>query len=182
MALFSVAVFVIAATTRADEIEGVNFPVQLDGSDGPWLLHGTGLLRYRIFIKGYVAALYLREKLAPEGILGDVPRRLEIAYFWSLDAKDFAKATVEGIARNVDPATYEEFRDRIEQLNALYEDVEPGDRYALTYIPGVGTELSLNDRRLGSVPGAGFSSALFAIWLGDDPLDEDLRDQLLAPR
>jgi hypothetical protein len=180
--LIAAAVFVLASTARADDIEGVSFPVQLDGSNGAWILHGTGLLRYRIFIKGYVAALYLREKLHPEAILGDIPRRLEIAYFWSLEAEDFAKATVEGIARNVDPATYQTLQDRMDQLNALYEDVEPGDRYALTYVPGAGTELSLNGRSLGSIAGADFSSALFGIWLGEEPLDEDLRDQLLEAR
>ena len=64
--------------------------------------------------------------------------------------------------------------------DALYEDVEPGDRYALTYAPGVGTELALNGRRLGVLEGADFSAALFSIWIGDEPLDESLRDQLLT--
>jgi hypothetical protein len=60
--------------------------------------------------------------------------------------------------------------------------VEPGDRYSLTYVPGVGTELARNGEPLGVVPGAEFSSALFAIWLGDEALDEPLREQLLARR
>jgi len=178
----AMALLLSAPDAGAEEIEGVNFPALIDGGDGPWLLHGTGLLRYRVFIKGYVAALYLREKLSPESILADVPRRLEISYFWSIDAEDFAKATIDGISRNVEPTTYADLEGGIEQINALYEDVEPGDRYALTYVPGVGTELALNDRRLGSVAGADFSSALFSIWLGDEPIDEDLRDQLLETR
>jgi hypothetical protein len=32
------------------------------------------------------------------------------------------------------------------------------------------------------IEGADFSSALFAIWLGEQPLDESLRRQLLASR
>jgi hypothetical protein len=62
----------------------------------------------------------------------------------------------------------------------MYEDIEPGDRYALTYLPGVGTELARNGRRLGVIEGADFSSALFAIWLGERALDDSLRRQLLA--
>jgi hypothetical protein len=149
-------------------------------------LHGTGLLRYRVFIKGYVAALYLDRSIPGEvtsgAVLGDAPRRLEIEYFWSIPAAGFAKATVDGVSRNADRATFESLRPRIDRLNALYEDVAPGDRYALTYLPGTGTELAMNGRRLGVIEGADFSAALFAIWLGDEALDESLRTQLLTSR
>jgi hypothetical protein len=169
---------------RAAEIEGVRFVDRLSVSDEELRLHGTGLLRYRVFIKGYVAALYLAESFGgeakPTTVLGDAPRRLEIEYFWAIPADKFAEITVEGISRNTDRETFESLRDRIDQLNAMYEDVEPGDRYALTYLPGVGTELARNGRRLGVVEGADFSSALFAIWLGDRALDDSLRKQLLT--
>jgi hypothetical protein len=171
-------------SVRAAEIEGVSFLDRLSVGASELRLHGTGLLRYRVFIKGYVAALYLEESFGgeatPRAVLADVPRRLEIEYFWAIRANKFAKATVEGIARSAGPATFESLRGRIDRINGLYEDVEPGDRYALTYIPGVGTELALNGQRLGVVEGADFSAALFGIWIGDEPLDESLRRQLLA--
>ena len=57
-------------------------------------------------------------------------------------------------------------QSRIDNLAALYRDVKPGDRYALTYIPDEGTTLSLNGETLGSIPGDDFARAVFAIWLG----------------
>lgn len=169
------------STAGAAEIEGVRFLDQRRFGDEELRLHNTGLLRYRVIIKAYVAALYLGDSVRGEAddVLADVPRRLEIEYFWALGADQFAQATIEGISRNTDPAAFEKLRERIYQLNALYEDVEPGDRYALTYLPGVGTELALNDRRLGVIEGADFSEALFGIWIGDQPLDESLRTQLV---
>jgi hypothetical protein len=171
-------------SARAAEIEGVRFSDRLSVGASEFRLHGTGLLRYRVFIKGYVAALYLAQSFAgeatPKAVLADVPRRLEIEYFWAIPADRFAKATVEGISRSMDPAAFERLRRRIDQINQLYEDVEPGDRYALTYLPGFGTALALNGRRLAVVEGADFSAALFAIWIGEEPLDESLRSQLLA--
>ena len=171
-------------SARAAEVEGVGFVDRLSVGSSELRLHGTGLLRYRVFIKGYVAALYLDESFGGEAtsrsVLADVPRRLEIEYFWAIPANKFATATVEGVSRSTDPATFERLRHRIDQINMLYEDIEPGDRYALTYVPGVGTELALNGRRLGVLEGADFSAALFAIWVGDEPLDESLRRQLLA--
>ena len=171
-------------SARAAEIEGVRFIDQLSVGASELRLHGTGLLRYRVFIKGYVAALYLDESFAgeatPNTVLADVRRRLEIEYFWAIPADKFANATVEGISRSTDPATFERLRRSIDRINQLYEDVEAGDRYALTYLPGIGTELGLNGRRLGVVEGADFSAALFAIWIGEESLDESLRRQLLA--
>jgi hypothetical protein len=164
------------------EIEGVAFPDQYRWSGAQLRLNGMGLLRYRVFIKGYVAALYLGERVAPERALDDVPRRLEIEYFWSIPAGAFAEITLEGIERSVDAEALERLRVRIERFNTLYEDVTPGDRYALTYVPGVGTELALNGEPKGVIEGADFSSALFAIWIGEQAFDESLREQLLAKR
>lgn len=176
------AVLVPLSVARAAEIEGVRFPDELQMGEAQLQLRGTGLLRYRTFIKAYVAALYVDPSAEREDVLGDRPRRLEIEYFWSVPAHRFAEATTDGISRNVDVATFQALEPRIAAFNELYEDVEPGDRYAITYIPGRGTELSLNGEAKGSVEGSDFASALFAIWLGPNPLDDDLRRMLLARR
>ena len=109
-----------------------------------------------------------------------MPKRLEIEYFYAIAADGFANATDVGIAANVDTPTFEALKPRIARLNALYRDVRPGDRYALTYLPGVGTELALNGKRLGVIEGADFAVALFSIWLGPKPLDVPLKTQLLG--
>jgi hypothetical protein len=165
---------------RAASAEGIEFPDHHEWNGTPLRLNGAGVLRYRVFIKGYVAALYLGEDVAPEQALDDIPRRLEIEYLWSIPANAFARATVEGILRNVDSATMARLRGPIGQLNALYEDVEPGDRYALTYVPGIGTELALNGEPKGLIEGAELSAALFGIWIGERAGNEPLREQLLA--
>lgn len=55
-----------------------------------------------------------------------------------------------------------------------------GDRGTLTYLPGRGTELTLNGRPLALIEGADFARAYFDIWLGPDPIDAGLRDALLG--
>jgi hypothetical protein len=169
-----------AATLHAAEIEGVAFADRYEWQGTQLRLNGVGLLRYRIVIKGYVAALYLGEQVAADQVLDRVPRRLEIEYFWSIPADAFSEAMFEGIARNVDAKTLRRLREPMQRFSALYEDVEPGDRYALTYIPGVGTELALNGERKGMVEGNEFSAALFSIWLGERAFDAALRERLLA--
>ena len=123
-----------AAPASASVIEGVRFAERVEAAETPLRLHGTGLLRYKLVLKGYVAALYLddsfAERVTSESVLGDVPRRLEIEYFWSIPADAFATATREGIANNTDAALYAELQPSIAAMNALYRDVAPGRRPA----------------------------------------------------
>jgi hypothetical protein len=168
-----------AARTEAAQIEGVHFSERLSLEGTDLALQGLALLRYRIFFKGYVAALYLAPGVRKDQVLADVPRRLEIEYFWSIPASGFAEATLEGIEKNVEPETFWTLRPEIERFNRFYADVKAGDRYQLTYLPGRGTELALNGEGRGVVEGAAFAAALFSIWLGDEPFDPSLKRQLL---
>ena len=143
-----ISTWAFAAPAGAASVGGVEFASHYEWNGTPLRLNGAGVLRYRVFIKGYAAA--------------------------------FARVTVEQISRNVDASTLARLRSSIGQLNKLYTDVQPGDRYSLTYVPGVGTELALNGQPRGLIEGAEFSAALFAIWIGRQPIDEPLRKQPLA--
>jgi len=169
------------APAAAVTIEGAAFPEALRTSDDASLtLHRASLLRYLRFLKVYVAALYLAPGADPGRVLEDVPKRLEIQYLRGFSAEQFRQATEAKIADNVDAETLGRLRPRIDELNALYRNVEQGDRYALTYLPGKGTELSYNGRPLGRVEGAEFATAVFSIWLGSAPVDEGLKRELLG--
>jgi hypothetical protein len=168
-----------SGATVARELEGVRFEPRLTVEGRDLELRGVGLLRYKVFLKAYVAALYLEPSLV-EARETSTGRRLELEYFWSIPADGFAQATRDGIARNVDPEEYVKLSERIERLGELYRDVSPGDRYSLTFLPGQGTELALNGKSLGTVEGEDFAEAIFAIWLGREPLDEGLKEDLLG--
>jgi hypothetical protein len=163
----------------AVEIEGVRFSETVWAGDAELVIRGWGLLRYRVFFRAYVGAFYLPPEA--ETRIGQ-PRRLELSYFHAIKADDFAKATRAKIADNVSTKTLSELASRIERFNALYRDVRPGDRYALTYTPGRGTELSLNDVPLGLIEGDDFAEAVFAIWLGQNPIDLDFKADLLGEK
>ena len=170
----------VSAAPQAATVEGVTFSREVRAGDSTLALRGYGLLRYMVFIKAYVAAFYLPERIRSEDALGDVPKHLEIEYFHAITAQDFAKATSSSISRNVSLMTFQRLKPKIDEFNALYRDVKPGDRYALTYIPGKGTTLSWNGQPLGTVAGEDFAVGLFDIWIGPNPLDSDLKRLLLG--
>ncbi len=171
----------LVVPASAAEIEGVGFPDVRASEDVRFVLNNVALLRYRVFFRGYVAGLYLGEGIGPESLFDDVPKRLEISYFWGIPAHKFAEATINGISANRSAERVRALQPAIDQFNDLYQDIEPGDRYALTYIPNVGTELARNGVSLGAVAGAEFASALFSIWFGTVPFDESLKRRLLTP-
>jgi len=161
-------------------VEGVRFPSDIEVKNTPMALQGYGLLRYMVFIKAYVGAFYLQEAVGEQDVLGPVAKRLELEYFHAIKGEDFAEATRRKIADNIGAEKAARLQPRIDRLAALYRDVKPGDRYALTYVPGEGTELALNGEPLGVIPGDDFQSAVFAIWLGPSPIDRDFRQSLMG--
>ncbi len=178
--LFLLVAALPAAAAPAVRLEGVAFAREVDLQDTRLTLRGYGLLRYMVVIKAYVGALYLPDEAASRDVLAPVPKKLELAYFHAIKGEDFAAATRKKIADNVSPSEQARLQARIDRLAAMYRDVSPGDRYALTFIPGRGTELSLNGESLGVIPGDDFAGAVFAIWLGADPIDRGFRDRLLG--
>lgn len=161
-------------------VEGVEFQPHYELADVALALSGYGVATARIFFDVYAAALYLPAPGTTAPLAADTPRRLEIEYLLAIEARDLARAANTILERQHDAARLAPVRDKVDRFHALYADVEPGDRYAMTYRPGTGTVLTLNGIEQGRIDGAEFARLYFGIWLGDDPLSESLRADLLG--
>ena len=169
----------LPAAAGAGEIEGVKFADRYAAGKTAMVLNGVGLYRYKKIIKAYVGALYLGEKTSPRDVFKDVPKRLELHYFWAIKGPDFGKEADRFLGKNFPPAVLEPLKARLLRLHALYEDVKPGDRYALTYVPGTGMELALNGKVKGVIEGSDFAEVYYTIWLGEKADNQPFRLQLL---
>jgi hypothetical protein len=150
-------------------------------SDGEQLeLRGVGQYKFKRLIKVNAAALYLPPDIDSSAVLNDVPKRLEIAYHRSIDAEDLVRSGDVYLQKNIPADVLANIQSGLEQMNAMYQNVERGDRYALTYVPGKGTTLSFNGSDVGTVPGEEFAGAYFTIWLGDEPVCPIMRNDLLS--
>jgi hypothetical protein len=164
---------------HAAEVAGVHFRDDFLVDKTKLNLTGAGLLRYWGF-KAYTGAFYLEEGAPIDDVLADRAKRIELEYFRSIKGEDFGPATNKSIAKNVDSKTFDRLRPRIDYHNSLYEDVRPGDRYSLTYVPGKGTELARNGEPKGLIEGADFAAAVFSIWLGPKPISDSFKRQILG--
>jgi hypothetical protein len=161
-------------------IEGTSFPDEYKTGGRTLNIRGYALLRYLKIIKAYTGAFYLDRETASGNFADDAGKILVLHYFQNISGPDFAAATEEMLKKNVSSAEFSRLSSRLAAFNSLYRSVKPGDRYTVTYLPGQGMKLALNNETLGSVPGADFAAAFFSIWIGKKPIDADFRDRLLG--
>jgi hypothetical protein len=62
----------------------------------------------------------------------------------------------------------------------MFPAVVEGDQIVLTYVPGKGTSVSAKGQAKGVIEGKDFSDALLSVWLGGNPVQEDLKKALLG--
>jgi hypothetical protein len=70
--------------------------------------------------------------------------------------------------------------ERLLKLNGMFPAVVEGDQVVLTYVPGKGTLVSAKGQDKGVIEGKDFADALFAVWLGGNPVQDDLKAALLG--
>jgi long-chain acyl-CoA synthetase len=93
------------------------------------------------------------------------------------------KAFNDAIEANYSPAELAALAPQLKQMDQLFETVDHvkvDDVIAIDYLPAVGTQISLNGRLLGTIAGIDFYRALLKIWLGNVPVQADLKKAMLG--
>ena len=178
LSLLTIHVQSVAADTI--KVNGVDFPVRSVAGESTLELRGASMLRWAMMVDLYAGALYLPGAAPSRQWPSDIPKRLELCYFRKIPAEGFIESSQDHLRSTLSDQRLEQIQARLDQLYDLFRDIGPGDRYTLTYQPDLGTSLSLNGELLGTIPGADFAEAYFGIWLGEQPLNEKFRDQVLG--
>ena len=181
--LFLLICFVTSFTTAyaADE-KKVVIPSTTTCAGQALQLNGFGT-RKKLFIKLYVASLYVQEKQSDANQILEMKQaacmRLNIVSS-KITAKKMVKATREGFAKstkgNTDP-----IKSEIDSfLTWLGQPIKKGDVFEFAFIPPHTMHVMKNDSELGTIESQAFSTALMGIWLGEMPADEKLKTGLLG--
>ncbi len=144
---------------------------------------GKGEVRYMGFIKVYDASLLASKAITGGKVLDtEISKCLILNYAVPLTIDKFIRGAEMVLQRQHKKEDLGAVRQQIDALHAGYRDVQEGDSYTLCYdAASRATTLSLNNEELVRIVSADFARFYFGIWLGPDaPLDEDLRDDLLA--
>jgi hypothetical protein len=172
------------ALAQAVEIEGVKLEPTAQVGAATLQLNGAGV-RTRAIFKVYVAGLYVAQKSADAAALlaQKGARRISITMLRNVDAESFAGALNDGLRSNLSEAQVAGFKAQIDALNANLKAVgeaKKGDVIHFEFLPDSGTRVTVNGQARGSViPGEDFFTAVLRIWIGDKPVDGDLKKALL---
>ncbi|MCB9772329.1 MAG: chalcone isomerase family protein [Candidatus Omnitrophica bacterium] len=143
------------------------------------VLLGTALKKFLAF-RVVTVDLYIERGYGSDDVLSDVTKRLEVNYHVNIPKHELDRATVKGIEKNYSQDQMAALMPQIDQINSYYPDIKSGDQIAVTYVPGVGSQVELNGELRGVVPGSDFAKAFFSIWLGDNPVDKNAKLKLLG--
>ncbi len=170
----------VAAAALAAEAAGVRMPDTVTVEGKTLKLNGMGL-RKKVVFKVYVAGLYLEKtsSAAAAVISSDEIRQMRLHVLRSLKAKQVTEAIEEGFEKNSKPQMAA-LKNRLQKFSSMFADVAEGDLILMTYVPGKGTSVSIMGAERGTVEGKDFADALFAVWLGPNPVQEDLKKALLG--
>jgi Chalcone isomerase-like len=173
------------AGAQAAEVAGVKIEDKTRVANAELTLNGAGL-RKRAFFQVYAIGLYVPQKAASAQALLEQqgPKRVAIHMLRDVGAEAFSEALAEGIRANHTEAEMKALEPRLKELTAIIAEVgqaKKGMAFALDWQPQAGTLMLVNGAARGRpIAGDDFYRALLKIWIGDKPVQDDLKKALLG--
>jgi NADH dehydrogenase/NADH:ubiquinone oxidoreductase subunit G len=168
----------------AAEVEGVKIDDKTRVANADVTLNGAGL-RKRAFFKVYAMGLYVPQKSANAAQLMDQagPKRIAIRMLRDVSADAFNEALADGIRANHSEAEAKALEPRLKELGAVIAEIKEAKKGMAIDLDWTGsdTQVVVNGKPAGKpIAGADFYKALLKIWLGDKPVQDDLKRALLG--
>ena len=180
LALVILALALPALPVAAADVGGVKIPdtVEVDGKT--LKLNGAGIRKKAIF-KVYVAGLYVETpaKDAATLLSSTQIKSMRLRMLRDVKGASVSGAISDGFELN-SKAALPQLKPKLDQLAKMIPDVAEGETIDLTWIPDKGTEVAVRGTTVGTIDGRDFADALFAVWLGPNPVQDDLKKALLG--
>ncbi|MCF8278212.1 MAG: chalcone isomerase family protein [Flavobacteriales bacterium] len=174
----------MALPTQAQlSINGVTLPASIKAGSVNVNLNGGGI-RKKVFFKLYVGGLYLSDKSSDASAIvnADKPMAVKLQITSGMiSSENMSEAILEGFENSTGGKT-EPLKAKITEFVNTFkkEEIVEGNVFDIVYVPGKGVESYKNGKLQGTVEGLDFKKALFGIWLGAKPADEDLKTAMLG--
>ena len=174
----------VSAETVTEPKSGTSFDVKR----GDLSLAGIGLrTKTMLKVKVYAIGLYVADSALPglkakaaspdvykELVWGDFPKELQLKLVRDVSAAQMQEAIREALsAQGADKA-------RTDAFIANFGDIKTGQDYVLRWVPGGTLETIAVGQNKPAIADKNFAAAVFAIWLGDNPIQEDVKLGLVS--
>jgi hypothetical protein len=101
-----------------------------------------------------------------------------MAMLRDLDKTSIFDALKNGFEKNAGDA-YPALKERLEKFGAVISDLKRGQALTIVYQPGKGTRIEGQGNSY-AAEGKEFADALFSVWIGKFPVDENLKKGMLG--
>ncbi|USD37077.1 MULTISPECIES: chalcone isomerase family protein [Ferrimonas] len=171
----------LSAPSWALTVADVNIDDSLN-VQGIEMPHRGAGIRKKFFMKLYVSSLYNQDNLPAEELMkGKSAAAIQLDIISSMITSEKMTASMEEGFEQSAGDRLPQIQDKVDQFTAAFsEPVQEGDRFRIVSLPESGVELRKNGKSLVTIEGETFREVLLGIWLGDDPLDDDLKEAMLG--
>ncbi len=188
--IFVVLLFLIALPLNANAVTEPKTETTYDDAitvNGTELVATGVALREKTFLKVdvYLIVSYIKKGATlgenkAESLLNlEEPKMLQMDLTRGFSNEKLKNAFSEVIEDNYDDMSA--FQSDMDTFLAYFTaDAEEGDRLIFAYWPADGLTTSLNGTELGKIGNVEFMKALWTVWFGEDPADDDMREALVA--
>ena len=158
-----------------------NFPPTKHFAGQDLVLNGKGI-RTKLFFDLYTAGLYLPKQNPDAGSI--LSGNEGVALRMEITSTMITSATMEAAVRDGFALSAGDklasLQPRIDQLIVIFkEKINNGDLYDFVYRPQ-NMIVFKNGKQAGTIVGQDFKQAFYAIWLGQQPVQADLKQKLLG--
>ena len=181
-AMMAVTACVVAGAALAAEVGGVKLDDKASVGGQELVLNGAGI-RTRAVFKVYVGSLYLPAKAGSiDAVLAKAPRRIQLNLLRDLSGDQLADAVNDGMKEANAPAEVDAVKTQTAEFITITKGMgalKEGSVMTIDFVDGA-TKVGFNGTPKGSIAGDAFNRALTKIWVGDKPVQADLRKAMLG--
>ncbi|HVP50126.1 MAG TPA: chalcone isomerase family protein [Candidatus Bathyarchaeia archaeon] len=173
-------VWIATLALHAASLAGVTLPDSQQVAGKSLVLNGLGL-RTKMFVKVYVAGLYLEQKSSDASAImkSDSAKRIVMHFLYHPSKSQMVDAFKEGFQDNA-PDAVKSIEPDLNKLYGALQDLKAGDEMVFTYVPATGTTLAINGQDKLTIAGEPFEQALLSVWLGPKPPTADVKKGMLG--
>ena len=180
--VFLMAALLFAAPALAVDVGGIKLADKATVGGQELVLNGAGI-RTKMMFKVYVGSLWVPAKATTAAaVFAKAPRRVQLNMLRDVSAEQMTEALADGVKQGNSPADVAAVKAQTDQLATILKSagqLKEGNVLAFDFVDGA-TVVLVNGAAKGSIAGEAFNKALLNAWLGDDPVQGDLKKAMLG--
>lgn len=181
---------VLAGPAAGQELTEPGSGVRFPAKRGDLSLLGVGLRTRTVFrVKVYAIALYVADSALAGPLAAHRGQVGTPAFYRDLVRGDFLKEVHLRFTRDLDRGTIQEaMRDalaggnkaRVDAFVSYFPEIKAGQECVLRWIPGGTLETVIAGEAKPPIADRDFAAAVFGVWLGERPIQEDIKKGLVS--